>query len=39
MQVHVVFYSMYGDIYRMAEAGAEGAAQVSGRSGGSFSSC
>ncbi|MGQ0635209.1 MAG: NAD(P)H:quinone oxidoreductase [Planctomycetaceae bacterium] len=30
MKVHIVFYSMYGHIYRMAEAVAEGARQVSG---------
>ena len=30
MKVHVIFYSMYGHIYRMAEAVAEGARQVQG---------
>ncbi len=30
MKVQIVFYSMYGHIYRMAEAIAEGARQVSG---------
>jgi NAD(P)H dehydrogenase (quinone) len=30
MKVHVVFYSMYGHIYRMAEAVAEGAREVEG---------
>src|SRR5215831_1176053 len=30
MKVQVVFYSMYGHIYRMAEAIAEGARQVEG---------
>ena len=30
MKVHVIFYSMYGHIYRMAEAVAEGARQVPG---------
>src|SRR5512144_3210481 len=30
MKIHVVFYSMYGHIYRMAEAIAEGARQVQG---------
>ena len=29
-RIHVVFYSMYGHIYRMAEAVAEGAREVSG---------
>jgi NAD(P)H dehydrogenase (quinone) len=30
MKIHVVFYSMYGHIYRMAEAVAEGAREVEG---------
>jgi len=30
MKVKVVFYSMYGHIYRMAEAVAEGAREVAG---------
>ena len=30
MKVQVIFYSMYGHIYRMAEAVAEGARQVQG---------
>ena len=30
MKIHIVFYSMYGHIYRMAEAVAEGARQVGG---------
>ena len=30
MKVHIIFYSMYGHIYRMAEAVAEGARQVAG---------
>jgi NAD(P)H dehydrogenase (quinone) len=30
MKVHVVFYSTYGHVYRMAEAVAEGARQVGG---------
>ncbi len=30
MKIHVVFYSMYGHLYRMAEAVAEGAGQVPG---------
>jgi NAD(P)H dehydrogenase (quinone) len=30
MKIQVVFYSMYGHIYRMAEAAAEGARQVAG---------
>lgn len=30
MKIYVVFYSMYGHIYRMAEAVAEGARQVAG---------
>jgi NAD(P)H:quinone oxidoreductase type IV len=30
LKVHIVFYSMYGHIYRMAEAVAEGARQVDG---------
>lgn len=30
MKVHVIFYSMYGHIHRMAEAVAEGARQVAG---------
>jgi NAD(P)H dehydrogenase (quinone) len=30
MRVHVIFYSMYGHIYRMAEAIAKGAREVSG---------
>lgn len=30
MKVHIIFYSMYGHIYRLAEAVAEGARQVSG---------
>jgi NAD(P)H dehydrogenase (quinone) len=30
MKIHVVFYSMYGHIYRMAEAVAEGAREVKG---------
>jgi NAD(P)H dehydrogenase (quinone) len=30
MKIHVVFYSMYGHIYKMAEAVAEGARQVAG---------
>lgn len=30
MKVHVIFYSMYGHIFRMAEAVAEGARQVQG---------
>lgn len=30
MKVHIIFYSMYGHIYKLAEAVAEGARQVSG---------
>ena len=30
MKVKIVFYSMYGHIYRMAEAVAEGAREVEG---------
>lgn len=30
MKIHVIFYSMYGHIYRLAEAEAEGARQVAG---------
>jgi hypothetical protein len=30
MKIHIVFYSMYGHIYKMAEAVAEGARQVQG---------
>ena len=30
MKVHVIFYSMYGHIYKMAEAVVEGAKQVAG---------
>lgn len=30
MKIHVVFYSMYGHLYRMAEAVAEGAREVNG---------
>ncbi len=30
MKIHVVFYSMYGHVYRMAEAVAEGARSVAG---------
>ena len=30
MKVQIIFYSMYGHIYRMAEAVAEGARQVAG---------
>jgi len=36
MKVNIVFYSMYGHIYRMAEAVAEGARQVSGAEVGLF---
>ena len=36
MKVNIVFYSMYGHIYRMAEAVAEGARQVSGSEVGLF---
>jgi NAD(P)H dehydrogenase (quinone) len=30
MKIHIIFHSLYGHIYRMAEAAAEGARQVSG---------
>src|SRR4051812_5911103 len=30
MKIHVIFYSTYGHVYRMAEAVAEGAKQVAG---------
>ena len=30
MKIHVIFYSMYGHVFRMAEAVAEGAKQVAG---------
>lgn len=36
MKVNIIFYSMYGHIYRMAEAVAEGARQVSGAEVGLF---
>ncbi len=30
MKISIIFYSMYGHMYEMAKAAAEGAAQVSG---------
>lgn len=33
MKIKVVFYSMYGHIYRMAEAVAQGAREVEGAKG------
>jgi NAD(P)H dehydrogenase (quinone) len=39
IKVHVIFYSMYGHVYRMAEAVLAGVKEVVGAEASLFSSC